>query len=284
MADKPNAGMEEFWNGEGGRNWVSREDRLEASLKIFGQQAINTAGIVENNRILDIGFGCGETSIDLARLVGSGGHVHGVDISTTMVDTAQKKAKKDGVGNISFECADAQTSALAHGEYDIVFSRFGVMFFDDPVTAFKNIYAGLKPTGRIAFMCWAGRQENSWVRLPLQVVAKHLDLPPPPAPDAPGPFSLSDENRVTGILAEAGFSDITVEMFRTPFVLGGDLAEAVSFLMELSPSGGAIKQAEANEELRAAIAVDMADMLKSHSSERGVSMDAAALIVTANKA
>lgn len=283
MTDQPNAGMAEFWNGNGGKNWVSRETRLESSLKIFGQQAIDAGNISPGQRILDIGFGCGDTTIELAQKVGPKGQVHGVDISVAMVETAEKKASEKGVANVSFECADAQIKTFPVDNYDLVFSRFGVMFFDDPIGAFKNIYASLKPGGRLAFICWAPRDQNAWVGLPLQVVAKHLSLPSPPAIDEPGPFSLSEEPRVSGILGAAGFADIAVELFQTPFVLGGDVDEALSFLMQLAPSGSAINNAEADEPTRARIALDMAKLLESHESEKGVSMSAAALLVTATK-
>lgn len=283
MTAKPNEAMRDFWSGEGGQNWVSREDRLEASLKIFGQQAIDVAEISSDDRILDIGFGCGETSLDLARLTGLQGHVHGVDISTTMVETAQLKARTSGVANVSFECADAQTAEFPTDEYDRVFSRFGVMFFDDPAGAFQNIFRALKPGGRLSFVCWAGRDQNEWVGRPLEVVAKHLTLPLPPAPDAPGPFSLSDQSRLRNILSKAGFSRISVAPFHGPLVLGDDIGEAVSFLMELAPSGSAVKQAEPDEDLRAAIAADMTEMLKSCKSAQGVSMGATALRVSASK-
>ena len=107
MADQPNAGMAEFWNGNGGKHWVSRESRLESSLKVFGQQAIDAGGISPGQRILDIGFGCGETTIELAQKVGPQGQVHGVDISVAMVEAAETKAVKSGTSNVSFECSDA---------------------------------------------------------------------------------------------------------------------------------------------------------------------------------
>jgi len=284
MIDKANAGMSEFWNGKGGESWVSREARLETSLRPFGQQAMAAGAITAGQRILDIGFGCGDSSIELAGKVGPEGQVHGVDISVAMVDAAEKKATQKGISNVSFECADAQIKAFPVDNYDLVFSRFGVMFFDDPIGAFKNIYSALKPGGRLAFICWAPREENAWVGLPLQAVAKHLTLPAPPGLDEPGPFSLSEEARVSRILGAAGFSNIAVESFQTPFVLGGDVDEALSFLMQLAPSGGAINNAESDEETRARIALDMAKMLKSYDSEKGVTMAAAALLVTALKA
>lgn len=283
MTDQPNAGMAEFWNGSGGKSWVSREARLEASLKIFGQQAIDAGAISPGQRILDIGFGCGESAIALAHKVGPRGQVHGVDISVAMVEAADKKAEACGQGNVTFECADAQTNTFTANSYDLIFSRFGVMFFDDPVEAFKNIYSALKPGGRLAFICWAGRHENDWVTLPLKVVAKHLDLPAPPGAHAPGPFSLSEEGRANEILSAAGFTNIVVEPFQTPFILGEDIDEALSFLMQLTPSGSAINNAEADELTRASIAVDMVKMLESHQSNSGVSMGAKALLVTAHK-
>jgi len=284
MTDQPNAEMAEFWNGKGGKSWVTQEARLECSLRPFGQQAMAAGAIKAGQQILDIGFGCGDSTIELAGKVGSEGQVHGVDISVAMVDAAEKKTMQNDITNVSFECADAQTKAFPFDTYDLVFSRFGVMFFDDPIGAFKNIYSALKPGGRLAFICWAPRTENAWVGLPLQVVAKHLTLPTPPGLDEPGPFSLSEEPRVSGILGAAGFTNIAVESFQTPFVLGGDVDEALSFLMQLTPSGAAINNAEADDETRARIAVDMAELLKSHDSEKGVTMGAAALLVTATKA
>ncbi len=284
MTGQANAGMAEFWNGKGGENWLSREARLETSLRPFGQQAMAAGAITAGQRILDIGFGCGDSAIELAGKVGPEGQVHGVDISLAMVDAANKKAVKMDVANVSFECADAQTKAFQLASYDLVFSRFGVMFFDDPIGAFKNIYSALKPGGRLAFICWAPRNQNAWVGLPLQVVAKHLTLPAPPGLEEPGPFSLSEELRVNSILGAAGFANIAVEPYQIPFVLGGDVDEALSFLMQLAPSGGAINNAEADQETRARIALDMADLLKSHANNKGVSMGATALLVTADKA
>ena len=283
MTDRANEGMAEFWNGKGGENWISREARLEASLKLFGQRAMAAAAITRGQRILDIGFGCGDTSIELAETVGPTGHVHGVDISATMVAAAEKQAKKAACDNVSFECADAQTHTLTGACYDRIFSRFGVMFFDDPVGAFKNMHGALKPGGCLAFISWAPRDSNAWVGLPLQVVAQHLSLPPAPSIDDPGPFSLSEPSRITTLLGAAGFSHIAVESVKIPFVLGADIDEALSFLMHLAPSGGAINNAEADTPTRQRIGADMATMLQSHCSEEGVSMKAEALLVTASQ-
>ncbi len=283
MIEKPNTEMAKFWNGEGGQKWLSREHRLEASLQPFGQCAIDAVMIAGEEQGLGIGFGCGGTTIELAAKVGPRGHVHGLDISTAMVETAQSRAKRSAAKNVSFECADAQTSVLPENHYDFVFSRFGLMFFDDPVDAFKNIFDTLKSGGRLVLMCWAGRDDNAWVHLPLSVIANHIVVPALPPPGTPGPFSLSDETRINSILSEAGFGIITVTLFQTPFVLGVDVEEAVSYLMELSPTGGAIRLADPDEAVRASIADELATLLKSHNSESEIKMDAAGLLVSAHK-
>ncbi len=283
MVDKANADMEAFWNGEGGNKWVSHEDRLETSLQPFGARAIEASAVQADENILEIGCGCGPNTIELARRLRAGGNVRGVDISATVLEAARKNAEASGLTNIVFNCADAQTSDLGSEAYNLAFSRFGVMFFDDPVSAFKNIRGALKSDGRLAFASWAAADKNPWVAQPLQAVAKHIPLPPPPKPGTPGPFSLGSEQRVQEILNEAGFSNIVVETFQTPMVLGDNISEAVNFLMQMAPSGGAISAADPDESTRAAIAEDLASLLSSCESPDGIAMDAVALMVTADR-
>ena len=279
----PNADMKAFWNGAGGERWVSFGDRLEASLQSFGQHTIDTSGAAVDESVLDIGCGCGPNSIELALRVGANGRVRGVDISSPVLDQARINARASGLAIVSFECADAQTADLGEEQYDLAFSRFGVMFFDDPVRAFENIRGALKPTGRITFASWAARIENAWVAEPLQVVSKYIDLSPPPQDNAPGPFSLGDEYRVRDVLTKAGFRNIVVAPYKEAMVLGEDISAAVDFLMQMAPSGGAITAANPDQQTRSAIAADLAALLESHQGEGGVTMDAVALIVTADK-
>ncbi|MEH6639871.1 MAG: methyltransferase domain-containing protein [Porticoccaceae bacterium] len=282
MENKANADMDAYWNGEGGDKWVSFGDRLEASLKPFGVRTIAAAALRGDENVLEVGCGCGPNTIDLAKKL-SGGQVRGLDISATVLEKARQDAVANKLSNISFDCVDAQTGDLGVSQYDLAFSRFGVMFFDDPVCAFKNINRALKSDGRIIFACWAAPGKNPWVAEPLALVAKHVPLPPPPEPGTPGPFSLSDEARLRDLLAEAGFINIAVETFQAPMVLGDGVAEAVEFLMNMAPSGGAVNRADPDAATRAAIATDLGDMLKSRQGAKGVIMDAAALIVTADK-
>lgn len=283
MSDKTNAAMAEFWNGDGGTKWLNFEDRLEASLHVFGDRALACAHVQAGQRVLDVGCGCGATTLELARRVGPGGRVKGLDISTTLASRAKNNAQAAGVSNVEFECADAQTSDFGDESFDLVFSRFGVMFFDEPVGAFANLRTSLKSGGRLVFAAWASREQNSWVAEPLQRVAKHMELPQAPPADAPGPFSLGDPARLKNLLGEAGYSEITVEAFSAPLVLGDDIPEAVHFLMNLSPSGGAISAANPDQEILERIAADLARMLEAHQTRGSVAMEASALIVSADK-
>ena len=283
MSNEANADMGAYWNGEGGDKWLSFEARLEESLKPFGTRAIDALAPAGDDQVLEIGCGCGPNTIELARRLGADGRVKGLDISATILERAEKNAQQSGLGNLAFDCIDVQTGDLGRTHYDRAFSRFGVMFFDEPAIAFKNIANALKPGGHIAFACWAAPRENLWVAEPLQLVGKHVSLPPPPEPGTPGPFSLSKEERVREILSEAGFVKVAIELYRAPMVLGASIAEAVEFLMNMAPSGGAVSQADPDAATRAAIREDLGKMLESQLGPDGVTMTAAALIVTAEK-
>ncbi len=283
MTTIPNAEMQEFWNGEGGRRWLNFEDRLTASLQPFGARALEVAGVAADEAVLDIGCGCGPNTLDLAVRVGPYGRVQGVDISDALVAKARANAEAAGAKNVAFDCLDAQTTDLGSDSYDLCFSRFGVMFFDQPVIAFNNMFNALKPGGRLVFACWAKAALNHWVARPLEVVARHVPLPPPPAPDAPGPFSLGDEQRTQDILAQAGFKDIVIEPYTASLVLGDDADEAVRFLMQLAPSGGAINAADPDAETRAAIARDLTGLVAEYQQGARVVSEGVALIVQAAK-
>ena len=283
MTEANNAAMDDFWNGDGGHTWMSFEDRLEASLSPLGNSAIAAAKIQTDDQVLDVGCGCDGTSISMAQQVGTGGAVHGVDISRPLLQRATANARTANVHNVAFTAADAQVYTFEANRYDVVFSRFGVMFFDDPIAAFTNLWRALKPGGRLTFICWQSAQDNEWVRRPLSVVAQHIPLPSPSEPGEPGPFSLSDKDRVHAILSAAGFTGTTTANLRQPFVLGDDPQRALEFLLRLSPSGGAVRQANPDEPTRTSIARDMLALFEKFAADRGVIMDSASMIVTAQK-
>ncbi|MEN3975621.1 methyltransferase domain-containing protein [Emcibacter sp. SYSU 3D8] len=279
----PNADQIEFWNGEGGEKFVRYQNALDLMLKPFGDEAIRRAGVKSGEAVLDIGCGCGDTSIDLAMAVGVTGEVVGVDISEPMLARAEYMAAQSELTNVFFEQADVEAGPMHADSFDLAFSRFGVMFFRHPVTAFSNVHTALRKGGRLAFACWQALPRNQWVSIQMQAVLPLVPPPPPMGPEDPGPFSFADQERVRGILSAAGFTDIAVEPFDTEVVLGGMqvLDDAVDFSMELGPAASLLKDAPSDVRDQARATVRAA--LESHQTKRGVMLAAGAWIVTATK-
>jgi len=278
-----NSDMSEFWNGEGGKKWLRFQETMDVNLLPFGQKAMAAANILSGESVLDIGCGCGDTSIEIAGIVGADGRVLGVDISEPILARARAQAMISVKKNVEFECGDAQTVSFEAAAFDLMFSRFGVMFFDDPVAAFKNLYAALKPGGRVAFICWQPAKDNEWIKTSLETVARHVSLPEPAGPEDAGPMSFGDPKRVKRILTASGFADIQIKDCDTPFTVGNTLDEAVAFLMQMGPASGAIAQSDANEATKSKIARNLHDTLTAYDTGIGVTMSAATLVVTAHK-
>jgi SAM-dependent methyltransferase len=283
MSEIANSDMSEFWNGEGGKKWLRFQETMDANLLPFGQKAMAAASILSGESVLDIGCGCGDTSIEMAGLVGTDGRVLGVDISEPILARARAQAMISVEKNIAFECGDAQVVRFEAAAFDLIFSRFGVMFFDDPIAAFKNMQEALRPGGRIAFICWQPAKDNEWIRTSLETVARHVPLPDPAGPEDPGPMSFGDPERVRRILTISGFSNIKIRNCDTSFTVGSNLDEAVSFLTQMGPASGAIAQSDADEATKSNIAHDLRDVLVPYDTGVGVTMGAATLIVTALK-
>ncbi len=281
-----NSGMIEFWNGDAGQKWVRFQEMMDRSLLPLGEKAMDVAGIAAGERVIDVGCGCGDTGFQLAGRVGGGGRVLGVDISGPMLERARERADAAGRANLAFELGDAQVYDFEAGAFDLVFSRFGVMFFADPEAAFGNLKSALRPGGRVAFVCWQPARDNPWVRIPVGVVGQHVPLPAPPGPDEPGEFAFGDPARVERILSAAGFADIAIDKFDTPFTAAGGagLDEAVEFFLQMGPTGRALADAGAGPEVRDAIAADLRAALTPYDTGGGIVMDAATWVVTARNA
>ncbi|MBI1179549.1 MAG: methyltransferase domain-containing protein [Alphaproteobacteria bacterium] len=280
----PNADQIEFWNGEGGEKFVRYQNALDVMLEPFGVETIRRAGVKAGEAVLDIGCGCGDTSIDLARKVGITGEVVGVDISELMLARAEDRAAHAEMSNVFFELADVERGPQHRDSFDLAFSRFGVMFFGDPVEAFRNVAAALHDKGRVAFACWQELDRNQWVSLQLRAVLPLVEPPPRPGPDEPGPFSFADPERIRRILSSAGFVDIEIEPFEPEVVLGGLLVldDAVDFSLDIGPASALLKDVDAATREQARDAVRAA-LEVHHQSRRGVVLSAGAWIVTARK-
>lgn len=281
MNSLTNKDMSEFWNGGGGLNWMRFQSRLEKSLKLFGQQAISAAKIKDKEKILDVGCGWGDTSFDLAQCIGSNGHVRGLDISDFILEQARSRRDWLGVDNIEFECLDVESCNFEPEVYDVVFSRFGVMFFNDPVAAFKNIKAALKPNGRLVFVCWQSVKANQWVNLPYEISTNHVPVTQEPNPEAPGGFSFGNADRVKQILNDAEFNNIIVKPYKTKFNVGDTLEEALTLLSNLGPASSIITAPDIDDEIKQLIVDDLCKALITHKTSQGIELDAATWIVTA---
>ena len=226
-----------YWNGSGAVRWVAKQQEMDASLAPVAEAALAQARVQPGERVLDIGCGSGATSIALAGLVGPAGHVTGLDVSGPMIELARRRSA--GTGHLDWMLADAATHDFPPGSVDLLFSRFGVMFFGDPVAAFANLRRALRPGGRLVFACWRPLEENPWMRLPLQVVQTLVPPHPKRGGDEPGPFAFGDPERVTHILTGAGFSAPRCVRFDMDMVLGSSLDEVA----EQATSSGAASRA-----------------------------------------
>ena len=225
------------WNGVLGHGWATMQAEIDAVVGPFGAAALKVAAARSGERVIDIGCGCGDTSVELARAVGAGGSVLGVDVSRPMLDVARRRAAQEGLdGTLSFSDADASSAALPSA-VDLLYSRFGVMFFDQPAQAFTHLRRSLRDGGRCVFVCWRAPRDNPWAMTPLMAARKALAVTPPPAdPNAPGPFAFADDGRLRGILADAGFGGIAIDRFDTPVVVGPSPRAAAEGVLRMGPT------------------------------------------------
>lgn len=198
----------ERWNATLGETWVQHQEFLDASMAGILDLLMNTAKPQPGEHVLDIGCGCGATSFEAARHVGKAGQVLGADISVPMLDHATKRAQEMCLTNVVFKACDAQIDTFAPHSFDLVLSRFGVMFFSDPEAAFRNIAKAVKPGGRVVLIAWAELDKNPWFSLPRKVGSRRFDIPPPGDQNAPGPMAFHNRDRVEGLLRGAGLQDV----------------------------------------------------------------------------
>jgi SAM-dependent methyltransferase len=269
------AEQQAYWNGRGGQTWLASYDRIQRSIAGFSEAALAAAKAQPGEKVLDVGCGTGATTAEFAREVGPEGRVLGVDLSETLVGAARLHK----LDNLKFEIGDVTTFPFETAAFDLVFSRFGVMFFADPVAAFKNLRRALRPNGRLVFLCWRTVMENPWVLVPLRAAEPHLPPAERPGPEEPGPFAFGDRARVERILKEAGFGKPSFRTVDQQSPMGRDIAETVENMGKMGPLARRFADAAPEQIARARAAI--AEALKPHAGPEGVRLAGACWLVSA---
>src|SRR6478752_7602449 len=223
-AQQFNETQRERWNGIDGEYWVRQQDRLDRTLAPVTGPLLAFAAPRAGSTVIDVGCGCGVTTIELARAVGPSGRVIAVDVSGPMLGLAKERLRS--FANATCLLGDAAELPLRDLGAELIVSRFGVMFFGDPVAAFTNLRTGLASGGRLRFACWRPISENPWLQIPLHAVYEHVPRMPKPDPEEPGPFAFSDNARVNRILGAAGFTAPSFTRLDIEMDLGGTLEDA----------------------------------------------------------
>jgi len=228
--DMDNAGMIAHWNGRPGDLWATEAERFDAMLAPFSSRLLEAVDLKPGERVLDVGCGNGAVSLDAARAVGSDGSVTGLDLSAPMLQIAQQRATEQGL-NVDFVEGDAQSASFDQ-PFDVVLSRFGVMFFDDPKAAFANFARATRPGGRLGFVCWQEMLANEWIAVPAMAAVAHVGVPELPEPGAPSPFSMADKEWTRALLDESGgWSGVAIEEHTEQMQLGHDAEDVIAFLL-----------------------------------------------------
>jgi SAM-dependent methyltransferase len=272
-----NVEMARAWDGEEGDRWTEHEERYDATDRRHWLRLLDVTRISADDHVLDIGCGCGESTRDAARLASSGLAL-GVDLSARMIARARERSRAAGLTNVSFEQADAQVYPFEEQAFDVVISRFGAMFFSDPVAAFRNIRRSLRPGGRLALLSWQELGKNEWLTVIRGALAAGRTLPEPPV-GAPGPFGLADPDAVRRILADAGFEAVGLREVNEHVYFGTDAEDAFGFVRTLGITKGLL---EGLDEATAAPALEaLRTSLAAHETGEGVLLNSRAWLITA---
>ena len=265
----PNSRGAEFWNGTMGHSWVSQQAVISDVFTAVTSLSLGAAGPKRGEHVIDVGCGTGDTLLAFAKIVGPSGAVLGVDVSAPMLGFAKDRSADAGLGNVSFALADATTYGFEPRWADLVYSRFGVMFFDDAIKAFANIRSGMKESGRLVFVCFRTMHESPWFHVPIEAARPHVPPQPPADPTAPGMFSFARKDRLHGILAEAGFREIVLKATDVP-IHGKDIAQSMAFITQAGPLPALLEKASDEQRERAIEAVRNALAAKIGADGRGL--------------
>jgi len=281
----PDANKEQknFWSGQGGDIWVQRQNSMDTMLNPLGEVALNKLDLNDNENVLDIGCGCGNSTLSIAKLIKPNGKVTGLDISEPMLQRARESAQELSLENISFRCLDVQTEDIGENIFTAAFSRFGVMFFEDSLAAFKNINTSLTAGASLSFVCWQSPANNPWQSLFVQEVKKFIDLPSPP-PRSPGPFAFMEAEYVNSILQDSNFENIEIVGYEADVNMfsGRSLPDAVKDYTSINPVVSKMLK-DSPKKLTEKILNSVINAFMPYFSEKGLIFPSSTWLVSANK-
>ncbi|WP_107312773.1 class I SAM-dependent methyltransferase [Burkholderia metallica] len=275
-SSRPNETQSALWNGPSGRAWVDTQATIDRMFEPLARLLVEAAATSGARSVLDVGCGTGAVTLAIARRLGANARCTGIDISAPMIDVAQARAERSGT-HARFVCADAQTHAFEPASVDLIVSRFGVMFFDDPVRAFANLRDAARPNARMRFVAWRGAADNPFMTIAEQAAAPLLPNLPARRPGAPGQFAFGDRRRIASVLSDSGWADITIEPVSLPCALPEPALD--DYVTRLGPVGLALL--EVDDATRRRVVAAMRAAFEPYVDGTDVRFDAGCWLVTA---
>jgi SAM-dependent methyltransferase len=277
MTTETNADQLEYWNTVAGPRWVGLAGFVEKRVQKVNDLLLTRSAIKPGEKVLEVGCGTGAATVPLAEAVGDTGEVVGIDISEPMLAGARDRISQSGLRNITLLRADAPN------RFDLIASRFGVMFFADPVAAFQNLLGAMRPAGRLCFACWAALEENRHWLIPYEVALRHLGPPAPKPPHAPGPMAFADPEYLRSVLERAGYEAIEIRR-ETPEILGASPREEAEHACIMGPSARLIDEKQPQESVRELIKQEMTEAFVAYAKGEEMVLPSTIFLVTARRA
>ena len=277
-----NAAQQEYWNTVAGPRWVGLGGFVERRVRAVNDLLLARSEMAPGEKVLEIGCGTGAATVPFAEAVGERGEVIGIDISEPMLAGARNRIAESGLRNVSLLQADAQTHRFEPNSFDLITSRFGVMFFADPVAAFTNLLPAARPGGRLCFACWAALEDNRHWLIPYEVALRHLGPPSAKDPRAPGPMAFSDPDYVRSFLRSAGFAAIEIHR-ETPDIVGSTPEEEAEHACIMGPSGRLIDEKQPDTAVRETIRREMIQAFAAHAQGGEMVLASTVFLVTARR-
>lgn len=273
-AASANAAQADYWSSESGQKWVRHQSVLDAVFAAVNDRLIELANIQSGESVIDIGCGTGALTLDLKQHVGAQGQVLALDISEPLLGRARQRLSDAGSDRVDLVLADAQTFAFAPGKTDLLISRFGVMFFEDPVAAFTNMSKALRPGGRLVFAAWAELARNPWFDIPRDAAIAQLGEPAPRNPREPGPMAFAESDYVETILRDAGWSDVRSVSETVLFDAAVSVDDITALVGEIGMAARLIREFDASDEDVNTILARVRRSFSAFSTDNGVRVPA----------